>query len=88
MTPAFKNERRLSCSANLWGSDGRLKARSLTRNATAQKLSDLAYVHDPDGNVAAIDDHVTPARSAIYGCDAMGRMNMMVAEGSATDVHP
>ena len=66
------------------GLDGRLKARRLTNSSTSTTLSDLRYVHDPDGNVASIDDHVTPARSAIYGYDAMGRMNMMVAEGSAS----
>lgn len=48
------------------------------------KLSDLSYVHDPDGNVAAIDDKVASTRSAIYRYDAMGRMNMTVAEVSAT----
>jgi RHS repeat-associated protein len=65
------------------GLDGRLKARALTNAATSTALSDLRYVYDPDGNVAAIDDAVIPERSAIYGYDAMGRMNMMVAEGSA-----
>ena len=34
--------------------------------------------------MGSIDDHVTPARSAIYGYDAMGRMNMKVAEGAAS----
>lgn len=73
-----------TASANSWGSDGRLKTRSLTRVTTAEKLSDLSYVHDPEGNVAAIDDKVMPARSAIYGYDEMGRLNMTVAEGSAS----
>ena len=63
------------------GLDGRLKRRRLTSVTTGTALSDLSYIHDPDGNVGSIDDHVTPARSAIYGYDAMGRMNMMVAEG-------
>ena len=63
-----------SSVANDRGLDGRLKARRLT-NASSKatpvgtKYSDLSYIHDPDGNVASIDDHVTPARSAIYGYD-------------------
>lgn len=73
---------------NGWGIDGRLKARALTNVSSGAtplgtKLSDLSYVHDPDGNVAAIDDAVTPARSAVYGYDSIGRVNMTVAEGSA-----
>ena len=44
------------------------------------RLSDLAYGYDPGGNVTSIDDGVTPERSAIYGYDSMGRMNMMVAD--------
>jgi RHS repeat-associated protein len=71
-------------AANERGLDGRLKRRRLTSVTTGTGLSDLSYIHDPDGNVGSIDDHVTPARSAIYGYDAMGRMNMMVAEGSAS----
>ena len=67
-------------SASERGLDGRLKRRRLTSVTTGTALSDLSYVHDPDGNVGSIDDHVAPARSAIYGYDAMGRMNMMVAD--------
>ena len=67
-------------AANERGLDGRLKRRRLTSVTTGTALSDLSYIHDPDGNVGSIDDHVTPARSAIYGYDAMGRMNMMVAD--------
>jgi RHS repeat-associated protein len=72
-------------AANERGLDGRLKRRRLTSVTTGTAFSDLSYIHDPDGNVGSIDDHVTPARSAIYGYDAMGRMNMMVAEGAATN---
>ena len=61
-----------------------LKYSTPVTDSDRSKLSDLSYIHDPDGNVGSIDDHVTPARSAIYGYDAMGRMNMMVAEGSAS----
>ena len=72
-------------ATNERGLDGRLKRRRLTSVTTGTALADLSYVHDPDGNVASIDDHVSPARSAIYGYDAMGRLNMMVAEGSASN---
>jgi RHS repeat-associated protein len=65
--------------------DGRLKTRRLTNTATSTALSALSYVYDPDGNVASIDDAVIPERSAVYGYDAMGRMNMMVAEGAASN---
>ena len=35
------------------GLDGRLKRRRLTSATTGTALSDLSYVHDPDGNVEA-----------------------------------
>ena len=69
--------------ANDRGEDGRLKRRRLSNATTSTALSDLAYVYDPDGNVASIDDAVVPDRSAIYGYDSMGRLNLMVSAGSA-----
>jgi RHS repeat-associated protein len=66
--------------ANDRGLDGRLKNRRLTRSATGVRLSDLSYVYDPDGNITSIDDAVTPALSALYGYDPVGRLNMMVAD--------
>jgi hypothetical protein len=47
-------------AANDRALDGRLS--NATTNA---KLADLAYVYDPDGNVSAIDDAVTPDRSSV-----------------------
>lgn len=68
--------------ANDWRLDGRLKARRLTQAGPGGvSLSDLSYVYDPDGNVTSIDDAVLPARSAIYGYDSMGRLNLTVANG-------
>ncbi len=67
--------------ANDWGRDGRLRARRLTQTGGAS-LSDLSYVHDPDGNVTSIDDAVIPERSTIYGYDSMGRLNLTVAGGA------
>lgn len=65
------------------GLDGRLKVRRLTQTGIGgTTLSDLSYVHDSDGNVTSIDDAVLPERSAIYGYDSMGRLNLTVANGS------
>ena len=77
-------------AANDRGQEGWLKQRSLTNASSSAtplgtKYSDLSYVYDPDGNVTSIDDAVMPERSALYGYDAMGRMTMMVAEGSASN---
>jgi RHS repeat-associated protein len=69
--------------ANDRGLDGRLRSRRLASSTTGAALSDLRYRHDPDGNVAGIDDAVNPERSALYGYDAMGRLNLTVAQGSA-----
>lgn len=74
-------------AANDRGIDGRLRGRRLTNASSPSapagtRLSDLTYVYDPDGNVTSIDDKVTPARSALFGYDAAGRLNMMVAEGN------
>ncbi len=71
--------------ANDRGLDGRLRARTLVNASSGAtpigtRLSDLGYGYDPGGNVTSIDDGVMPERSAIYGYDAMGRMNMMVAD--------
>jgi hypothetical protein len=52
-------------AANDRALDGRLKARRLSNATTNAKLADLAYVYDPDGNVSAIDDAVTPDRSSV-----------------------
>jgi YD repeat-containing protein len=71
-------------AANDRALDGRLKARRLTNATTNTALANLAYVYDPDGNVSAIDDAVTPDRSAIYGYDPMGRLNLTAADGSAS----
>lgn len=67
--------------ANNRGRDDRLKGRQLSA-AGGTMLSDLSYVHDPDGNVTSIDDAVMPERSTIYGYDGMGRLNMTVAGGA------
>jgi RHS repeat-associated protein len=70
--------------ANDRGIDGRLSARRLTRVVTGEKLSDLTYRYDPDGNIGGIDDAVVPERSALYGYDSAGRLTLTVAEGAAT----
>ena len=74
-------------AANDRGLDGRLRGRRLTNGSSTAtpvgtKLSDISYGYDPDGNVTSMEDKVTPARSSLYGYDAGGRVNMMVAEGS------
>ena len=74
-------------SANDRGLEGWLRGRSLTNSSSAAspagtKLSDIAYGYDPDGNMTSMEDKVVPARSSLYGYDAGGRVNMMVAEGS------
>jgi len=69
--------------ANNWGSEGRLVARSLYSPTNAAYLSNLSYRYDADGNIAAIDDLVTPANSIIYGYDKVDRLNLAVTSGGS-----
>lgn len=64
---------------NSWDAGGLLTARRLYRTATALDLSNLIYQHYPDGNIAAIEDAVTPANSVMYGYDPAGRLRLTVA---------
>ena len=64
---------------NSWDAGGLLTARRLYRTATGLDLSNLIYQHYPDGNIAAIEDAVTPANSVMYGYDPAGRLRLTVA---------
>jgi RHS repeat-associated protein len=68
---------------NAWGSDGLLASRRLFEVSSGTSLSHLSYRYDADGNLSAIDDQVTPANSAIYGYDEVGRLTLAVADGGS-----
>jgi RHS repeat-associated protein len=67
--------------ANDWGDDGRLASRRLYRVSGGTNLSYLSYRYDADGNIAAINDNVTPANSVLYGYDSMGRLSLTAVDG-------
>lgn len=68
---------------NTWGVDGLLASRRLYRVSNNTDLSNLTYRREPDGNIAAITDLVTPANSVVYGYDSAGRLNLTIHDGTA-----
>ena len=69
----------------MWGADGALRSRQLTTVATGTDLSHLAYRYDPDVNIGAITDYVTPAASVVYGYDPVGRLAVTVSDAAPSN---